>query len=511
MEGDRVLRKYLLAHDLGTTGNKATLFTTEGEFVDSITYEYKTNFYNGNWAEQNPIDWFLAVCSTNQSLLLGKDKKDVVAIAFSGQMQGCVCVNKKGELLRNAIIWADQRSTKEEEYIRNKIDEKEFYHITGHKISPSYSIEKLMWIKNNEPDIYKKIYKMLLPKDYIIYLLTGNFVTDYSDASGTNGFDIINLKWSDKIIDVAGIDREMFPDVYPSTYIAGNILSSISEECGLHSDTLVIIGGGDGVCASVGAGSVKENSVYNYIGSSAWVSYTSKKPMYDDNMRTFNWVHMVPGFYAPMGTMQAAGNSFNYVINTICDGLSMKANEKKCSIYDIINKEISNSKIGSNGLIYLPYLLGERSPRWNPNARGALIGLKMEHTKGDILRATVEGILMNLNIILNIFKREGDFTSIHVMGGLVQSPVITGILADIYGIPVHKMTYLKEATSMGAAIAAGVGSGYLKDFNEIHKFNQVKEMVEPRYENYRQYEKVKEIFDKSYYALFDIYEQLTSI
>lgn len=503
--------KYLIAHDLGTSGNKATLFTTEGKLIKSITYSYKTHFFNGNWAEQNPLDWWKSVCETNKQLLKYIDKNKVAGLAFSGQMMGCVCVDRNGQILRDAIIWADQRGVAEEKEIKNKIDEKEFYGIVGHKISASYSIEKLMWIRNNEPDIFKKIHKMLNPKDYIIYKLTGRFVTDYSDASSTNAFDIVNLKWSERILECASLDMNLFPTALPSTNIAGEVSNSIADECGLAPGTKIVIGAGDGVCAAVGAASVEENVAYNYLGSSSWVAYTSKKPVFDEHMRTFNWVHMIPGYYAPTGTMQAAGNSFSFMKNTICDGLSIIAEKSESNVYELINAEISKSKIGSNGLIFLPYLLGERSPRWNPNARGAFIGLKMEHTKADMLRATVEGIMMNLDIILKIFQKESDIKIMNIIGGMAQGEPIRQILTDIYGIKVNKLNYLEEATSMGAAIAAGVGTGVLKDFNEIHKFIQIEEKIEPNIENNFKYETIKSIFENSYYALLEIYEQLAKL
>lgn len=505
------MSKYLLAHDLGTSGDKATLFTTDGVLVDSCTYEYKTKFFNGNWAEQNPLDWWEAFCETNKRLLRGRDISQVAGLAFSGQMMGCVCVDRNGQILRNAIIWADQRSVEEEKLIKSKIDEREFYKIVGHKISASYSIEKLMWIRNHEPDVFKQTFKMLLPKDYIIYRLTGEFATDYSDASGTNAFDLINHKWSDRIIDIAGLDRSLFPDVYSSTHIIGGVAATISEECGLAPGIKVIIGGGDGVCAAVGAASVEENAAYNYLGSSSWVAYTAKKPVFDEELRTFNWAHMIPGYYAPTGTMQAAANSYNFMKKILFDGLSLVGNEKELSVYDLMNNYIDSSKIGANGLLFLPYLLGERSPRWNPDARGAFIGLKMEHTKGDLIRATAEGILMNLNIILQIFKKESNITDMNVIGGMAQSDPILRILADIYGISVHKLNYLEEATSIGAAIAAGVGSGELRNFTEVHKFIRPKENIAPNMRNHKEYEKVKAVFDNSYYALLDIYQQLIKL
>ncbi len=505
------MSKYLLAHDLGTSGNKATLFTTDGILVDSCTYEYKTKFFNGNWAEQNPLHWWNAFCECNKKLLASREKKQVAAISFSGQMMGCVCVDAKGQPLRDAIIWADQRSVVQERAIKEKIDEAEFYSITGHRISCSYSVEKLMWIRENEPHIFAQTYKFLLPKDYIIQRLTGEFVTDYSDASGTNAFDIINLKWSDRIIDTAGLDNALFPEAYPSTHIVAEVSAAIAQESGLAVGTKVILGGGDGVCAAVGAASVDENTAYNYLGSSSWVAYTARKPVFDKDLRTFNWVHLVPGYYAPTGTMQAAANSFNFVKNKLFDGLALLENHKDLNVYQLINKEIEGSKPGAKGLLFLPYLLGERSPRWNPNARGAFIGLKMEHTKGDIIRSAVEGILMNLNMILEIFKRESHIKEMNIIGGMAQSDIILNILSDIYGMKVHKLNYLEEATSIGAAVAAGVGSGELKSFQEVNKFIWVDETISPDMENNRLYEKYKKVFDASYYALLDIYEDLNNL
>lgn len=503
--------KYLIAHDLGTSGNKATLFAEDGRLVKSVTHSYDTHFYNGNWAEQNPLDWWNAVCVCNYRLLDGIDKTLVAGVAFSGQMMGCVPVGKDGELLRSAIIWADQRSVVQERELRNQIDELAFYHIVGHKISASYSLEKLMWIRDNQPELFKQTYKMLLPKDYIIYRLTGEFVTDYSDASGTNAFDLLKLRWSEEILQAAGIDPGMLPTAYPSTHIAGAVSRQVAEECGLAAGTQIVIGGGDGVCASVGAASVTENVAYNYLGSSSWIAYTAKQPVFDSQMRTFNWAHLVPGLYSPTGTMQAAGNSLHFMKELFQDGLSGTAKERGCGVYQLIDELIAASPPGANGLLYLPYLLGERSPRWDPNARGAFIGLKMEHTKADLLRATVEGVLMNLDIILNIFRQEADITSVNIIGGLAKGAPVRKMLADIYGIPACRLNYLEEATSIGAAVTAGVGTGVLKDFQEVHRFIKEEEWIEPDHNMHTKYEQTKQLFDDSYFALREIFARLAEV
>lgn len=502
---------YLIAHDLGTTGNKATLFTTDGALVDSITYPYQTHFFNDICAEQNPLDWWKAVCESTARLLQGRDNRLVRGMAFSGQMMGCVCVDKQGQLVRDALIWADQRSTKEVEQIRSKIDDKEFYRITGHRLSPSYTLEKLMWIRNNQPELFAQIHRCLQPKDYIIYRLTGNYVTDYTDASGTNAFDLEHLCWSDRIFEAAQLSPSIMPPVFPSTHIAGEVLPDAAQECGLAPGTPVVIGGGDGCCASVGAASVEEGVAYSYLGSSAWVSLTTKEPIIDDEMRTFNWAHIVPGLYAPMGTMQAAGNSFNFVRKTMCGNLEQLAKQRNQSVYDWINSLIASAPVGANKLLFLPYLLGERSPRWNPDAKGAFIGLKMEHTQADLLRATMEGILFNLKLILNVFQKHLPVQELNLIGGLAQGEIQRRMMADIFGIDICKQNHLEQATSMGAAVTAGVGVGALKDFSAIHQFIQTEEVIHPDAIQHQAYQKFEQLFDIAYRQLEPVFSELAAV
>lgn len=505
------MTNYLIAHDLGTSGNKATLFNTDGVLIKSVSYSYPTCFFNGTWAEQDPEDWWNAVCKTNQMLLQGFDKSLVAAVAFSGQMMGCVPVDKSGTPLRRAIIWSDQRSQAQEMQLRSQIDEQAFYRIAGHRISASYSIEKLMWIRDNEPDIYKKIHKMLQPKDYIIYRMTGSFVTDFSDASGTNAFDLNKFQWSEHLLSLANIPQDLLPDIYPSTHIVGELSARMADICGLAPGTKVVIGAGDGVCAAVGSGAVKENIAYNYLGSSSWIAYPSRTPFYDSEMQTYNWAHMVPGLITPNGTMQAAGNSYQFLQKILCDAYEIQAKELKTDIYHLIDQAISSSPPGANGLIYLPYLLGERSPRWNANARGAFVGLKMEHAKSDLLRAGIEGVLMNLCLILDLFRTHSKIDHIRIIGGLAKSDIIAQIMADIYGIPIVRLARLEEATSMGAAVAAGVGAGVLPGFDAVDRFIQDDVVFYPNAKINHQYSAVKAVFEQCYQSLLPVYDSLSQL
>ena len=400
------MAKYLLAHDLGTSGNKATLYTTEGGLVASRTCPYDTRFFNGNWAEQDPRDWWSAVCRSTQELLIeaGAAASDVAVVALSGQMMGCTPVDRGGNPLRPSILYCDQRATREAGRILSQIDLKSFYDIVGHRVSASYSLEKLMWIRDNEPEVYALTYKTLCAKDYINFCLTGRMATDYSDASGTNAFDLNTFRWSEKIICVAGLDGDKFPEALPSTAILGTVTSGAARETGLKEGTPVAAGGGDGSCAGVGVGCIRPGTAYNYLGSSSWVALTVEKPIVDSQMRTMNWAHCVPGYLHPSGTMQTAGSSHNWLKNELCQVEVERAAARGVSPFQLIDEAAAKVPAGSNGVLFLPYMLGERTPWWNPNARGAFVGLNLATRREDMLRAVIEGITMNLGIIVNIFR-----------------------------------------------------------------------------------------------------------
>ena len=308
------------------------------------------------------------------------------------------------------------------------------YTTTGHPMNSSYTLEKLMWGKAKMPDVYKKTYKILSAKDYIIYKLTGQFLMDVSNGSATNAMDIREMNWSGKLIEGAGVDGEMFPELRDATYVTGEVSASMSLECGLAAGTPVVLGGGDGQCASVGAGSVAEGLTYISAGSSSWISTASKIPVFDKDMTITNFAHIVPGYVCPSGTMQTAGSALNWVKNTICRYETAEAKQSGGSPYDSMNEQIAASVPGAGGLLFLPYLMGERAPRWNPNAKGAFIGLKLSNTRGDILRSVIEGIGMNLDIILNTLRHDIPIREMGIIGGMAKGNIVCQIFADIMGM-----------------------------------------------------------------------------
>jgi xylulokinase len=504
---------HLLAHDLGTSGNKATLFACDGTLVASRTVAYDTHYFNGNWAEQDPEDWWRAVCQSTRALLAEArvDPGDVGVVALSGQMMGCTPVDRDGNALRPSIIYCDQRAARQAQQILDEIELSEFYGIVGHRVSPSYSLEKLMWIRDGEPEVFARTFKTLCAKDYVNFLLTGRMATDYSDASGTNAFDLNTFQWSQRILDVARLDRELFPEALPSTAILGPLTRAAASATGLKAGTPVAVGGGDGSCAGVGVGCVKPGTAYNYLGSSSWIALTVEKPIVDPQMRTMNWAHCVPGYLHPSGTMQAAGSSYSWLKNVICTSEARDAEAHGLDAYDRINQAITRSPAGANGLIFLPHMLGERTPRWNPNAKGAFIGLSLATRREDVLRAVMEGITMNLGIIVGIFREHVPIEAITAIGGGAKGAVWRQMMADIYDCRIEKLNFLDEATSMGAAVVGGVAAGMFPDFDVIGRFVRVEDVVEPDPANQAVYRRMAPIFEKSYQALVDVFEDLAAL
>lgn len=505
------MRKCILAHDLGTSGNKATLFDESGALVASKTATYPTDYADGNRAEQNPEDWWKAVVDATRALLTEVKDVEVLAVALSGQMMGCLCVDNAGKPLRPHLLYCDQRSVEQEKILSERIDPVEFYTITGHRISASYSIEKLMWIRQHEPEVFARTAVMLNAKDYINFRLTGVIATDPSDASGTNAYDLNSWAWSEKIIEAAELDLSLFPPVRSSIEVIGEVTEKAARETGLRKGTPVACGGGDGSCAGVGVGCVAPGNAYNYLGSSSWIALTVEKPVVDPQRRTMNWAHVVPGLLHPSGTMQTAGASHSWMTREMCREEQRQAGKTGKNVYQLIDEEIALSPVGANKLLFLPYLLGERTPRWNVDAKGAFIGLTLSHKHEDMLRAVVEGISMNLGYIVNIFRQHLPIDTITVIGGGAQSSVWTQIMADAYDAEIRIPNYLEEATSMGAAILGGIGAGVFPNFDVIDRFIRINKVVKPIPENVAKYKALMPVFDEAYFSLCGVFKGLSEL
>ena len=450
----------IISHDLGTTGDKATLVDHDGRLVAAVTEHYPVDFGAGGRAEQDPDDWWQALCRATRRLLdsSGVPNTDIDVVSFSGQMMGVVPVDATGEAVRPALIWADTRSTAECDALLERVPMDRAYRITGHRLNPTYSLSKVMWLRANEPEAYSRTTRILQAKDFVALRLTGVAVTDPSDASSTNAYDQAEGRWSEELLDAAGVDETMFPEIVPSTTVIGTVTPEAAAATGLASGTPVVIGGGDGPMAALGAGIVDAASgAYAYLGSSSWVSVAAARPLHDPQMRTMTFNHVIPGAFVPTATMQAGGASLQWITDVLSPGDPDRFG-------DLLGRAAA-TKASEDGLFFLPHLLGERSPYWNPLARAAFVGVRMDHGRAEMTRAVLEGIAFNLHTGLVAFTENGvEVDGVAAIGGAANASLLLDVFADVWGLPVTARNLVDEANAIGAAVVGGVAVGIFDDF-----------------------------------------------
>lgn len=501
----------ILTHNLGTTGNKAVVYDEKGRIVSSWVSLYRSIYSEGNCVEQDPNDWWRAVCESTRKVLRGINEKSIAVVSFSGQMMGCLCLDKAGNPIGNSIIWADSRADKESRAIMDQIDENLFFHITGHRISASYTLSKLLWVMNNRPEQFKKTRKVVQAKDYIVSRLTGNIVTDFSDASGTNLFNLTKRQWSRTLTSIIGLNANLLPEALPSTEIAGHVTLEAAVATGLLPGTPVVIGAGDGICASIAGGCTTEEDAYLYFGSSAWIGMTKKDPFWDSKIRTFNWAFIKPDLTSPCGTMQAAGSSLDWLKDTLGREESLQAELQKCKPQDLIELELAQSPVGSNGILFLPYLMGERSPHWNPSAKGSFLGLKKSTTRSDLFRSCYEGVALNLKSIWEALKPINKAKELVLLGGQASSDTNKQIIADAFAITVTSHNHLRDSKNFGAAIIGGMGIGMYDSLDVVKELLHYEKRVEPIAEHVRYYDKILPLYEEAYHSLVEVNRRLDQL
>lgn len=476
----------LIAHDLGTTGNKASLHDETGRLLGSVTVSYPAHFGDEGAAEQDPQRWTDAVFDATAGLLhrTGTDPSAVRGMVVSGQMMGAVLLDEDHQPVRPAIIWADTRATAQTEQLVELLGEQAAYDLLGHRLNATYSVEKLMWVRDHEPEVFARTRWMCLAKDFVIHRLTGRLATEHSDASSTNAYDQRAGDWSVTVLDAAGLDAAMFPEILESTAVVGTLTPPAARATGLLPSTQVVMGGGDGPVAAVGAGIVApEDGAYVCLGTSAWISFTSAAPVLDPSRRTFTFDHVVPGRYVPTATMQAAGASATWINELLSPAPSPRT-------LSALVHDADTDDADTGGLYFLPYLLGERSPLWDPAARGAFVGIGRHHGRPHMMRAVLEGVAFNLGACLEAFAELGhSFDGIDAVGGGAQSDVWLQVLADIWGMPVRRRSVVEETNSLGAAVIGAVGLGMVDDFGAARDLSSVVAEFVPdpgRHEHYRE-------------------------
>ena len=452
---------YLLGVDIGTSGTKTVLFRENGQAVASATVEYPLYQPKVGWAEQDPDDWYRATVDTIAQVVAqsGVSPRDIVCMGLSGQMHGSVLLDKSGKVLRRALLWCDQRTEEEAAQVNDIVGLERMMAITCNPALTSFTATKVQWVKNHEPEIYEKIAKVLLPKDYVRYRLTGVFASEVSDASGTSWLDVPNRCWSREILSKLDVPYEWMPDMYESYEISGRLTAEAAEKTGLWAGMPVAGGGGDQASGAVGNGIVKSGVISSTIGTSGVVFACTDRLAMDPRGRTQTFCHAVPGSWHVMGVTQAAGLSLRWMRDEFCVIDSVMARRMDKDPYELMGEEAGRAAAGCQGLLFLPYLMGERAPYLDPKAKGVFFGLSGAHNRGDMIRAVMEGVGYSLRDCLGIIRELGvPVEEIRVSGGGARSPLWRQIQADMFHMPVHT-TNSSEGPALGVALLAGVGAG----------------------------------------------------
>ncbi len=366
-----------------------------------------------------------------------------------------------------------------------------------------------MWIRKTEPDVFRRAWKFLHAKDFLLLRLTGRACTDLSDGSGMNLLDIEAGDWSEEMLDAAGIPRALLPDVYESTSVAGTVTPLASSATGLVQGTPVVVGGGDGACATCGAGVVTPGDAYICLGTSGWMATASTRPLRDPEERVATYCHFRRGLYFPCGSMQSAAGALQWFVETAASEEARAAAEAGVSVYDLLEQKAAQVPPGSGGLIFLPYLMGERCPWWSSEARGSFIGLSFAHDRGHMARAVMEGVAYNMRLIADVFTELGHHAdSFRMIGGGARSRTWRGIFADVLNRPVTTLSFMEEATSVGAAIAGGVGVGLFAGIGEAARIVRPVESIPPDEDRARRYAQGLPIFTRAYRQLAPVFGML---
>lgn len=459
---------YLLGIDIGTSGTKTALFDYEGNTIASSLFEYPLYQPQNGWAEQNPIDWWNAVCNGIQ-LAIKKaaiNPDSIKGVGLSGQMHGLVMLDKNHHILCPSIIWCDQRTENECLEMTRKVGKERLSEITANPALTGFTASKILWICNHKPDIYEKCDKILLPKDYIRFMLTGEFATEVSDASGTQLLDVPARKWSDEILNKLQIEKSKLCRVFESYEISGSITKEAAVQTGLPTGTPVCGGAGDQAAGAIGNGIVRQGDFSCSLGTSGVVFAYTDKPVIDKAGRVQTFCHAIPNAWHVMGVTQAAGLSLKWFRDNFCIAEKETAELMGVDPYFLMDKEAEQVPAGSNRLIYLPYLMGERTPHLDSNARGVFFGLSALHAKRDMLRSVLEGVAFSQKDSYEIIKELGiKAQQIRLSGGGCKSPLWRQILCDILNCNVA-YNNSSEGPAFGAALLAGTGVGIYKSVIE---------------------------------------------
>ncbi len=505
MKGVEVVSgRYVLGVDLGTSSIKASVLDLEKGSIIGGSIPLEVSYPDSFSAEQDPGCWWEAFVALMRKLS-GKlnGLNDVSAVGLSGQMLGLALVDRDGEPVRPCLIWCDQRSHRENEEIKERLGLRRIVELTANTPLPGYWLPKILWLRKHEPKNLKNAVKFLLPKDFLRFKLTGNYVTDVSDASGTLLFDVQNRCWSRKILDIFSIDENLLPQAVESPVITGEVTRKASSETGLPAGIPVVGGGGDQSSGGIGLGVIREGILSCVLGTSGVVMAKTDDVKLDfENRGLHSFCYSMPGKWFLMGCTLAAGGSYQWLREAFS---VIKPNMS----FSDMNKLAESVPPGSEGLLFLPYLIGERTPHSDPMARGVFVGLSYRHTAAHLIRAVIEGVAFSQKDsveILKSFSLTGE--TLIVSGGAAKSPLWCQVLADVTGIPTQT-TNIEDPASSGAAFIAGVGSGLFRSFEEVcERFIRKLASFEPTLEEVKRYDEKYIAYQKTYQGLKEVFPLL---
>lgn len=482
--------------DLGTSAVKLLLMNEKGDIQKIVSKEYPLFFPHPGWSEQNPEDWYTQTMEGLKELLSEADKSQVAGISFGGQMHGLVILDEEDNVIRPAILWNDGRTYEECDYLNNEIGKDKLSQYTANISFTGFTAPKILWVKNKEPENFARIKKIMLPKDYIAYKLTGVHCTDVSDASGMLIFDVKNRCWSKEMCEICGVKEEQLAKVYESYEAVGTVLPEIAAELGIGSNVKVAAGAGDNAAAAVGTGTVGDGMCNISLGTSGTVFISSKNFGVDKFNALHSFAH-ADGHYHLMGCMLSAASCNKWWMDEII------------GTKDYAAEQAAIEKIGENKVFFLPYLMGERSPHNNPNARGTFIGMTMDTTRADMTQAVLEGVAFALRDSFEVAKELGiKIERTKICGGGAKSPLWKKIIANVLNIKVDVLES-EEGPSMGGAMLAAVACGEYGSVEEIaEKLVKVVDTVEPEPALAEKYEARYQQFRKIYPACKELFNEI---
>ncbi len=489
---------YYIGIDLGTSSVKLMLIDGEGKIKNTVTKEYPIFYSRSGWSEQNADDWWRAICEALPELLCGFDGQAVKGIGVAGQMHGLVALDENDAVIRPVILWNDGRTDKETKYLNEVVGKEKLFEYTGNIAFAGFTAPKLLWLRENEPENFKRISKIMLPKDYINYLLTGTHCTDYSDAAGMLLLDVKNKCWSREMLDICGITEKQMPSLYESYEVVGAVRADIAERFGISRGAVVVAGAGDNAAAAIGTATVGEGKCNISLGTSGTIFVSSNRFSGDEKQAIHSFCHADGGYHL-MGCILSAAASCKWFCESILDTAD----------YDAVEASVAEDALGKNDVFFLPYLTGERSPINDVNATGLFIGLRPDTSGADMYAAVLEGVAFAIKDNLEIIKGFGtDVSSSCLCGGGSKSKLWRRILASVLNVELN-IPVTEQGPGYGSAILAMVGA---REFDSVKaatdKFFEIRETVKPDKELVALYAERYRKYQKIYPAVKDLYKNI---